>query len=332
MPNLGFKHSEETKAKMSLAHMGKPYYGGAHPMSPKTKAAIIAAHLGKPLSEETKAKLSAAHSGKNHFNWGKHLSEETRRKISNSNKGKRHSPETIKRISEKNKGRKRTPEARAKMSAAKRGENNPMYGTHMSEEHKAKLLAINLGRKKSLDTRVKLSNARKGKPPSAACVEAAAIANRGKPKSLETRKKLSIARATQIITKETCRKISEANCGENNGRWLGGISFEPYCPKFNQDLRHRVRAFFEFRCVLCGKTTEENGRALHCHHVEYNKNACCDGKPVHFAALCGRCHIKTNIDRERWEAMLHRAIDEIWNGRSYYTKEEMSKRIMEAEG
>ena len=110
--------------------------------------------------------------------------------------------------------------------------------------------------------------------------------------------------------------------GPNSPRWLGGISFEPYCPKFNKDLKRRIRAFFEYSCITCGKSTEENRRALGCHHVEYSKTACCDGEPVHFAALCNRCHARTNNDRARWEAMLHRIIDEIYGGRSYYTKEE----------
>lgn len=110
--------------------------------------------------------------------------------------------------------------------------------------------------------------------------------------------------------------------GSNCPNWKGGISYEPYCVKFNNDLRNRVRSFFENQCVFCGKTNTENGMNLCVHHVEYNKNACCDGKPVHFAALCRRCHNKTNHDRERWESILHRIIDEIYDGRSYYTKDE----------
>lgn len=116
--------------------------------------------------------------------------------------------------------------------------------------------------------------------------------------------------------------------GQNSSSWKGGISFEPYCPKFNKDLRHRIRAYFDNRCIICGKTESENAtRAgkpwkLSCHHVEYNKQACCDGKPIHFASLCMLCHIKTNADRARWEAMIHRIIDEIYEGRSYYTKDE----------
>ena len=55
--------------------------------------------------------------------------------------------------------------------------------------------------------------------------------------------------------------------------------------------------------------------------------ACCHGKPIHFAALCHKCHSKTNYNREYWECILHRIIDEIYNGRSYYTKEEYENII-----
>ena len=148
------------------------------------------------------------------------------------------------------------------------------------------------------------------------------------------------------FSKESRQKMSESLSGENNprfgkkfpeqsvrisgsgnGNWKGGISFEPYCPKFNKDLKTRVRTFFDYRCVICGKSTEENKRNLAVHHVEYDKLACCHGKPIHFAALCHKCHSKTNYNREYWECILHRIIDEIYNGRSYYTKEEYENMI-----
>lgn len=116
-------------------------------------------------------------------------------------------------------------------------------------------------------------------------------------------------------------------CGELHPQWKGGISFEPYCPKFNKEFRERVRSLFEYTCIICGKRESELKQKLCVHHVEYNKQACCDGKPVHFAALCRSCHTKTNKDRDRWEDIFHRIIDEIYGGRSYYTKEEHNTRV-----
>ena len=83
------------------------------------------------------------------------------------------------------------------------------------------------------------------------------------------------------------------------------------------------RGDFEERCIICGVHKNNERRNLSVHHVEYSKSACCDGKPVQFAALCTSCHMKTNYDRPRWEAMIHMIIDEIYGGRSYYTKSEM---------
>ena len=144
---------------------------------------------------------------------------------------------------------------------------------------------------------------------------------KGIPRSEETKKKISNTK--QNMSLERKEKIRESHRGKNNGRWLGGISFEPYCPKFNEELKERIRSYFEFKCMLCGKEEELDGRKLSCHHVEYNKNACCDGKLVQFAALCQTYHNKTTHgDRERWENMLHIIICEIYNNRSYYTKEE----------
>lgn len=144
---------------------------------------------------------------------------------------------------------------------------------------------------------------------------------------LETREKQRFAANMRWSKPGEREKYS----GENHPNWRGGLSFEPYCPKFNRDLKRRIRAFFDYRCVACGKSTVENKIALSCHHVEYNKQACCDGQPVHFAALCVACHSKTSgEDHEQWEAMLHRVLEEIYDGRSYFTKDEW-KEIKECQ-
>lgn len=125
---------------------------------------------------------------------------------------------------------------------------------------------------------------------------------------------------------EACINMGNAHRGKKSSRYIDGRSYEPYCEKWTKEFRRRIRAFFDHQCVLCGKPQEENGRSLDCHHVEYNKNACCDGKPVHFVALCRSHHSQTSCgDRQRWMNMIHRVIDEIYDGRSYYTQKEYYK-------
>ena len=62
---LGIKHSEETKQKMKVAHLGKNnhFYGKTHSDDSKakisaTKQGCAGPWLGKPRSEETKRKIS----------------------------------------------------------------------------------------------------------------------------------------------------------------------------------------------------------------------------------------------------------------------------------
>lgn len=78
------------------------------------------------LSEETKRKISESHkgimAGEKHWNYGKHWSDETKKKISESHKGK-----------------KLSEEHKRKMSQRFSGKGNPMYGTKMTPEHKAKI-------------------------------------------------------------------------------------------------------------------------------------------------------------------------------------------------
>jgi len=76
----------------------------------------------------------------------------------------------------------------------------------------------------------------------------------------EWRIKNSLSKKGIPKSEEHKRKIGEANkgntCGargENSPYWKGGISFSPYCPKFNREFKERVRKFFDNTCVICGK-------------------------------------------------------------------------------
>lgn len=91
MAKVGFKHTEETKRKISESEKGKY-------VSMETRRKLSEAHKGHSPSQKTRQKLSEANKGKTHTeeakrkirkaNLGKHLSEETRKKMSEAKKGK----------------------------------------------------------------------------------------------------------------------------------------------------------------------------------------------------------------------------------------------------
>lgn len=89
--------------------------------------------------------------------------------------------------------------------------------------------------------------------------------------------------------------------GENCAAWKGGMSFGKYCPKFNTQLKNKVRAFFNYKCVVCGKTQAKLGYKLHVHHVDYDKEDGCNGRDPLFVPLCCSHHMATNHNRDGWE-------------------------------
>lgn len=113
-------------------------------------------------------------------------------------------------------------------------------------------------------------------------------------------------------------------CGENHPCWKGGVSFSPYCVKFSREFKERVRAFFGYECVECHMTTEENGRALDVHHVNYDKMMCCnDVKPL-FVSLCHKHNSVANHNREWWQSHFTEIINIKYNGQCYIPKESTS--------
>jgi len=92
------------------------------------------------------------------------------------------------------------------------------------------------------------------------------------------------------------RAISECTKGENNPRWLGGVSFEPYSPEFNGKLKAFIRERDNHQCQKCG--LKENGNAHDCHHIDYDKK---NSRPENLITLCSSCHSKTNSNRQYWQ-------------------------------
>jgi hypothetical protein len=207
-------------------------------------------------------------------------------------------------------GRHHSEEARRKISNAFRGENNPQYGKPLSEE-----------------TRKKISQSLKGKIFSEEHCNNLSKSLKGRTFSENALKKMSKAKEGIIPSEETRKKISERARGAGNSRWLGGVSFEPYCPMFTKELRERVREFFGYTCVECG--APQNGERLHIHHVNFNKQSCCDRSIPLFVPLCRSCHGKTHINREYWEQHFTKIINEQYDGQCYLPKNTETSMVIE---
>ena len=118
-----YKLSEETRKKMSLAHLGKR-------LSKETKLKMSIARKGKkikPFTEEHKRNISLARKGRI-------ISEETRRKLSLANIGNKYSL-----------GYKHSEESKIKIGLAHLG-NKYNLGRHHTEEAKKNMSLSKLGK------------------------------------------------------------------------------------------------------------------------------------------------------------------------------------------
>lgn len=137
--------------------------------------------------------------------------------------------------------------------------------------------------------------------------------------------------ATKQLMSDGSPHLSGEKCplyglrGEETHNWKGGISFEPYCEKFDKDFKERVRNFFDRKCYVCGMNEIENGRKLDIHHVNYDKMVCCnDVKPL-FVPLCKSCHAKTQGDRKYWEEFFTISLEYLTDGKCFLPKKEPKK-------
>ena len=127
----GRVQSEETRAKISAAQIGKTF-------SAETRAKMSAWGLGRTFSTETRAKMSAAQMGNTNC-VGRTHSAEARAKISAAQMGNTNSV-----------GRTHSAETRAKMSAWQ-------IGRTFSTETRAKISVAKTGKTCSAETRAKIS-------------------------------------------------------------------------------------------------------------------------------------------------------------------------------
>ncbi|MBE9592014.1 MAG: hypothetical protein IMF19_00895 [Proteobacteria bacterium] len=170
-------------------------------------------------------------------------------------------------------------------------------GRHHTEETKAKIGAGNKGKIVSEKTKALMSVAHKCN-----------TCTLGHTLTVEHKAKISLANSGKKNhnfgkhrTEETRAKMSAAQKGEKGNNWQGGVSFAPYCEKFNEAYKQLIRNKFDNKCFWCGTTRKENGRALDVHHVNYNKNCGCDKTKCICVPLCMKCHGSSGLDRVGWQ-------------------------------
>ncbi len=259
--NKGKHHSEETRKKMS------------------------AARKGRHCTEKTKHKLSLARTGDKNPMYGRTPWNKGKEGLSgekNPMYGKTHTPEARLKISKTHKGRKIPQEQLKKRSIS-------LKGIPKSDEFRKHLSFLFKGRKYSEDSIKRMSESKKGnknpmfgKSTSDETKNLLRECNLGRKHTAESRKKMSVAKKDVFL-------------GENNPNWQGGRSFDPYCSKFNDNLRGKIRTRDNHTCQLCNE--KENGKTLSVHHVNHDRENC----EPYLISLCRRCHGKVNRNKGYYE-------------------------------
>ncbi len=171
---------------------------------------------------------------------------------------------------------------------------------NLNDETLKKMSEFHLGKHVSQGTEFRKGQIpwNKGKYCSEKTKEKISKANRGKQRSEEFILMIIKRFTGTHHNKETKLKMSKSAIGENNSSWQGGISFEPYSPEFNKQLKELIRQRDGYKCQLCGMPECENISKLTIHHIDYIKKNCL---PNNLIALCRSCNTKVNFNRDFWE-------------------------------
>lgn len=162
------------------------------------------------------------------------------------------------------------------------GENHPMYGRHHTPESNQKNREKHLGVKRTEEAVIKQIKTYKQN-------------NSGEN---------SPSYGTKA-SPETKQKMSDSHRGEKSHLWKGGISYLPYCPRFNDAKKEEVRNEYDRKCLLCGTDEKDNRykngklKKLDIHHVDYDKEQGCNGKKWELVPLCIKCHPKIISNAEK---------------------------------
>ena len=177
-----------------------------------------------------------------------------------------------------NKGRSPSIETRKKISIANTGNT-------LTNEQKQKISDSKIGKRRSEETKKKISDA-----------------HIGKILSEEHKKNIGIGGKGKILSEETKKKIGDSHRGDKSNLWMGGVWKDPYCRKFTNSVREKVRDKYNRKCFICDKHEKDNFTKagvlwrLSVHHVDMNKNQGCDEHEWRLIPVCIQCHTKLHSD------------------------------------
>jgi len=199
---------------------------------------------------------------------------------------------------------------------------NSHIGYHHSKETKQKISLGNKGKYVSEETKLKISIATKG--------HAATKGFSGHQHTFESKQKISAALINKTRSEETKQKmkamhkgftgkhhlnsakqkISIAQCAEKSPHWKGGISFLPYCEKFNRKLKEAVKERDNHTCQLC---SVKNTKFI-VHHIHYDKENCYPD----LITLCRSDNGRVNFNRKHYEELFMNKLND--RGLLFWTK------------
>jgi len=245
---------------------------------------------GKWCCEKNTSSCPSMKSKNSELNSERIFSVDHRKNLSKSLTGRKRKPFTFKhkiKLSEAGKGRIPTKETRNKISKSLMG-HAPTLIKHTDEGKR------NISRAVS----GKL-NGMYGKTHSKELVEKWSKERSGSGNPMYGKKMSKLTREKQSIAKK-----GKFN-GSDNPNWRGGISLEPYCFEFTNDLKEYIKNRDLYQC----KNPDCWGRSkkLVVHHIDYDKKHCV---PENLITLCISCNSRANFKRIQWKKIFLEIIGE----------------------